>query len=141
MLVLGGRNAIGSVLHVVLGPESELHQDLHGAAILDVTPLLAAMSGTDKVFMSLTRCRSEQITSSILTGSKIPFMNSFTNQHAAVPASSHTENGTTSAQETTETPREKCQYCAKPAVLLPITGFKICQSCAAIELGRRLKKK
>ncbi len=132
MLVLGGHNALGNVLHVVMGPESDLHQDIHGAKILDVTPLLAAMNGAEKIFLSLTRCRSEQITSQVMTAARVPFMNSFTGTNSAVPAPAE-------PQPATETAGQKCQYCHRDAQLLPIDGFQVCSSCAAIELGRRVK--
>lgn len=135
MLVLGNQNALGNVLHVVVGPESDLHQDIHGAKILDITPILAHMSGDNKVYLSLTRCRSEGITSRIMTEAKIPYINSFTGTNA--PSAS--QPAVEAKQEQAVQTGAKCQYCGNEAALLPIEGFKVCGSCAAIELGRRLK--
>ncbi len=138
MLVLGGHNAVGSLLRVVVGPETDLHQDIHGAKILDITPILSAMSGENKVYLSLTRCRSEQITAQIMSGAQIPYLNSFTgNDKPGTPqvAVAAKEDKTVTAAVT------QCTYCGNEASLLPIDGFKICNSCAVIELGRRLKRK
>ena len=136
MLVLGSRNPLGNILHVVVGPESELHQDLHGAKILDITPVLAQMDGMSHVYLSLTRCRGEMMTAQILTGSKITHLNSFVK-----PTDVPTADANATAQPSVVGTREKCQYCGKLADLLPIDGFKVCPDCAAIELGRRLPKR
>ena len=139
MLVLGGHNQLGNVLHVIMGPESELHQDIHGAQILDITQLLAMMSGTDKVYLSLTRCRSEQVTAQIMSGSGVPYINSFTGTGTPGTPKVVTPQPRQDSQDPTVAPKQKCSYCSAEAELLPVDGFSICGSCAAIELGRRIK--
>ena len=128
MLVLGGHNNLGNVLHVVMGPESELHQDIHGATILDVTPLLSVMNGQERIFLSVTRCRSEQLSSHVMTTANLKYLNSFSVPDAAagkpVPI----------AKPAKQVP---CQCCGATIPLLGVPGFNICASCAAIELNRR----
>ena len=132
MLVLGGHNALGNVLHVIVGPESDFYQDINGCATLDITPVLAAMNGTEKCYISLTRCRSEQGTSHAMAAGKLSFLNSL-----AAPVAERDKP----TVDTPETTAGTCQYCGRHASLLPIEGFKVCSDCAAIELGRRCKRK
>ena len=136
MLVLGAHNVAGNVLHVVMGPESELHMDIHGANILDITPILARMREDQKVFLSVTRCRSEQQTSTLMATAKVPFNSTVPSTPDTVPSS---PDGATTLDSTPVTAKETCQYCKGETDLLPVSGFKVCGSCAAIELGRRIK--
>lgn len=77
MLLIGGKTEAGHVLHLIVGPESEFHMDVHGSQLLDITPLLIAMNGSSKIFVSLTRCKSEANTSQLMDVSSIPHLNSF----------------------------------------------------------------
>jgi hypothetical protein len=59
MIVLGGSNAHGNLLHIVLGPESSFWMGLHGAVLSNITPVLNAMDPSLPVFVHVSRCESE----------------------------------------------------------------------------------
>lgn len=138
MIALGGHNQLGNVLHMIVGPESELHIDLHGAKVLDITPILVAMNPEERVFVSVTRCRSESQLINQLTSSDVTFLNSFAGLMKAqpqLPAASSAKP----AEPTVK--KGRCAFCGKPDTeLLPIPGFKICSDCAQLELRRNAQK-
>jgi len=121
------------------------------------------MDGSRQVFLTLTRCRSEQLTTGNMQGMSIKYVNSF--QGTAPGSPDQPENGQpedgqpqygqvhyaqqsaekslkdtaphqTSAASETSTPAGKCGYCDQERPLLKVPGFYICQVCAQIELGR-----
>jgi hypothetical protein len=149
MLALRGKSQVGNMLHVTVGPESDLFCDIHGAAVLDVTPLLMEMNGSQHVYLTLTRCRSEQTTSRSMVGAGITHLSSFgtTEEGAAAAAAAGpgvftppgTEQTGAAPKKEEDAPKTKagpCEYCSQPSQLLPIPGFHICKVCAQIELGR-----
>jgi hypothetical protein len=167
MLVVGGHNAVGNVLHVIIGPETELFTDIHGAKVLDITELLSRMNGEQPVYLSLTRCKSEAFTAASMDATGLAYYNSFTGQPVADQPSHHVATGasqsapppimaTPAPKDTRATPqvqqqpvqgvvvqlqRGRCTYCGTPdKALLPLEGICICGECMAIELGR-LKEK
>ena len=142
MIVVGGKNQIGHVLHVIVGPESEFYMDVHGAKVLELTPLLMAMNGAERIFLSFTRCRSEQLTTQLMNASQVPHLNSFGTSTPATDkdAAAETPSGDNAVAPKTAKPKPKCSYCSGDNMpLLPIPGFKICAECAQIELGRMKK--
>ena len=143
MLVLGGKSKEGHTLHLIVGPESEFHMDVHGASFLDITPLLAAMNGSERVQLSFTRCKSELITSKCMQVTGIPHLNSF--QVAEEPPETSSRAGRRSKKAEKDPGAilpailmGRCSYCGLPdQELLKIPDIKICSSCAQIELGRK----
>ena len=128
MLVVGGKHPAGQILHVIVGPESELHMDIHGAKIIDLTPILSQFEGNEHVYMSLTRCRGELETKQRMNAQQIPYLSSFT------PPAKEEEKAEPAAVQA------RCTYCGNPErTLLPLPGFRICQECARIELSRTAK--
>lgn len=148
MIILGGQNSVGSVIHLITGPESELYMDLHGANIVDITPLLAALvgySGERKLFISLTRCGDELSTMEALSEVQIPCASTGLHKgQAEKPVKDETENppvAPTGATPKKDSGIGRCRYCGTPnKKLLPIPGFHICESCAQIELGRNKER-
>jgi hypothetical protein len=134
MLVVGGKHPAGQILHVIVGPESELHMDIHGAKIIDLTPILSQFEGNEHVYMSLTRCRGEVETKQRMNAQAIPYISSFT-----PPAKEEVED----KPSTVVNPQApaNCTYCgSKDKPLLPVPGFRICPECVQIELGRQSKR-
>lgn len=140
MLVLGSNNSMGNVVHVVVGPESELHQDVHGATIADITPILSAMDNSKRVYLSLTRCRSEQITVQVMKAANMGHLSTFSPGQKPGEISS-SEDTETSGKQDAPVQREKCQYCLAETELLPIPNYRICTACATIELNRKKSRK
>jgi hypothetical protein len=154
MLALRGKSQVGNMLHVVIGPETELFSDIHGAAVLDVTPLLYGMDGEQHVFLTLTHCRTEQITAQRMAGAGIPHISSFgptapdgEGESGASPEAFVGTEQVPTANTAQKAPgkkvpgtkhnvKAKCEYCTEELDLLPIPGFHICRVCAQIELGR-----
>jgi hypothetical protein len=157
MLAVRGINPAGNVLHVICGPETDLFMDIHGAKILDVTPLLQEMEQSQPVFLMITRCKNEQMTTRQLDGVGAKFLNSFNPADLGMcPDCEATGAGTnkgpakgkpeakkpnSESAGTIQLSRGKCSYCAQDRILLPIPQFKICPTCAQIEIGRSDKKK
>ena len=142
MLVLGGKSKDGHILHMIVGPESEFHMDVHGVSFMDITPLLLAMNGTGQVQLSFTRCKSELVTSKCMQATGIPHLNSF--QVAEEPEAEQKPGRKQKKVEkdpgaiTPSIQVGRCSYCGvADQELLRIPGVKICGPCAQIELGRR----
>ena len=142
MLALCGKNPSGNVLHVVVGPETELFTDIHGAKILDITPALRQMDFDKRVFISLTRCRSEAASASLMRSSGIEFLTSFQDaldteddDMQAVTKASCNVDAAAAEQHPLVVNNGECDYCHVMKALVPIPGFKICQECNQIELG------
>jgi hypothetical protein len=62
MLMVFGKNPIGNVVHVVLGRESQLWADLHGAVTIDLTGVLKLADPAMPVLLNITRCEDEHET-------------------------------------------------------------------------------
>lgn len=144
MIAIPGSNPIGNVLHLILGPESELIADIHGATIMDVTLAINKFSTEKPIFVSISRCKSEIETSKQLTYTKIEHINSLP---GISDKSSSCDNcgacGTIPGKDKEPSPEKVmisfkdgvCAYCNSKGKLLPIPGQKICMTCAQIELG------
>ena len=136
MLVLGGKGSEGHVLHLIVGPESDFHLDVHGVGVLDITPLLLAMNGTARVQLQLTRCKSEIVTSKCMQATGVPHLNSFeiTEEPEAKPGRAKRRDPGAIVPAGSV---GRCSYCGVQDVeLLPIPGIKICGACAHLELSR-----
>jgi len=126
MLVLPGQNPAGNILHVIIGPETELFSDIHGAALLDITDVLAHMEQGRETYLSVTRTKSEAVTAQQMRSSGIVHKNSFGKQEK--PADNPNTSSVTNVG--------KCEFCNRDAELMSIPKIKICHPCAQIELGR-----
>ena len=144
MIMILGHNPLGNVIHMIVGPETELFEDIHGAKIMDITEPLKAVTSGEHVFVSLTRCKSEPVTEAMLKAGNIPYMSSFSGLAEAglnPGGAKATTQDKTTAKATKVGTKDKCQYCKREADLLPVPGFKICAVCAQIELGQLRTKK
>ena len=131
MLLVPGKNQVGNVLHVILGPESELCMDMHGACVCDITELLKVMDTTMPVFIAVTRSRSELATVAGLAALGVPV--AYANQTGKAPTSATPPSSVQPAKRT-----GVCAYCSQETELVAGARMKICSSCLEIELG--LKK-
>jgi len=146
MLALRGQSQVGNMLHLIVGPETELFGDIHGAAVLDITALLSDMDGNEQVFLTMTRCRSEQITAHNMQTTGMKFTNSFNagepelaGQPNIPPVQAPVPDAVRDAvRDSAKNQRVTgvCTYCNQSQPLLRVPGFSICQVCAQIELGR-----
>ena len=136
MILVPGKNPAGNVLHVVIGPESELYTDLHGAQVVDITNILEQCDRNQPVLLQVTRTLSETRTLVGLMASGVtaaathlgelirPAINEQSKQKTATPASA----------------TGVCGYCNQRSPLLPIKSVHICEQCAQIELGLRKQR-
>lgn len=158
MLAIPGKNPMGNVLHLVIGPESELVMDMQGSAVMDITPVINKFDAAHPVFVSLSRSRNEITTSNALKQAGVSHLGFMATpapdgcsgdcEHCNVD---HGSSGGTYAvggnfkqgkkPGKSEVKNETCAYCKKPGQLLPVPGFKICVSCAQIELGLNAKSR
>lgn len=74
MLVIPGKNPMGNVVHLVVGPETELVMDMQGAAIMDISKVLNKFDASKPVYVSVTRTRNETMTSDGLKKAMVPHM-------------------------------------------------------------------
>lgn len=138
MIMLGGHNPMGNVIHLIVGPETEMFMDIHGSMIIPVAELLNTFDKNETVFVSFTRCKSEMATQMMLKNAGIMHMASFSlvGQNIVEPGA-QTESKAKQESPKAESKKsvERCKYCKRETELLPIPGFKICTVCAQIELG------
>jgi len=171
MIAMLGTNPFGKVLHLMIGPETDLFIDINGAALLDITPMLSSLSQDGKAYISLTRTKSEVITEQQMRSAGMSHVDQPL-LPGAVPALREPEFGPNTPPEQDELqaaiqarmrqamkqPVQKtaasssdtrlvvktgtCSYCgASETKLLPVPGHKICVLCTQIELGRKKKRK
>jgi hypothetical protein len=134
---------MGNVLHVILGPETELFADIHGAKIVDVSDVLSQLEADKATYLSYTRCKSEPLTAEKLKNAGISFKSSFSAGQSC-PHCAARVNTEESAEKSDEDgaavmPKKNvgvCQFCQRETELLDIPKFKICVVCAQIEIGR-----
>ena len=152
MLALKGKAQVGNMLHVIIGPETELFSDIHGAAVMDITPLLMEMDGEQHVFLTLTHCRSEQVTARHMQSADMTHISSFSGMSKAekddATSEAYAAFGSAMASDQSKSSKPKsdtkesevahgrCEYCGQDMPLLGLPGFRICKVCAQIELGR-----
>lgn len=150
MIVVQGNNPIGNVIHLIMGPESDLIQDVHGAIILDVTEVVNSLSRDSKTFVSISKCRNESMTGSLMNSAGLKFNGTFPQIMPGSKACECDECKKASKDKPTETKPEEsvtvalkegiCSYCHAKTRLMPIAGESICMPCAQIELGLKKKK-
>ena len=143
MIIIHGHNPMGNVLHMIVGPETEMFQDIHGAKIMDITDVIKHSVQSESTFVSLTRCKSEALTEAMLKGASVPYRSSFNgiSEGSVVADKSSEEKQVVKEAKIIKDVKERCTYCKRETVLLPIPGFKICTVCAQIELGQLKSKK
>ena len=137
MIVVLGHNALGHVLHVIVGPESEFFMDIHGAKIIDISNVLQTINNDARVFLSITRTKNEPHCLASLTASGITAYSSFGDQPPRImlapggkQPSEAPASAPSAAAPTDSATCGNCTYCGKAQHLLPISGFKICHGCA-----------
>lgn len=131
MILLPSHNALGNVLHIILGPESDTYMDVHGNLITDLTEVINGFDRNSPIFLSITRSRDEQATLTELVKQGVKVASSFVGQAAV-------QRHDTSQPQPQPQPKAKtkiCNYCGMAKELVPVLGFNICQSCLQIELG------
>ena len=128
MLLIPGHNPAGNVLHVIIGPESELYCDLHGMQVADITEMLSLFNANEPVHLQLTRTSSERVTAAGLI---------------AMGGADIIKTTAPGKQGTEKAPRKSaaCSYCGQNVPLVPVTGVRVCEQCLQIELGLKAQKK
>jgi len=79
MILVYGKNPTANVLHVITGPETDFWMQMHGAAAVDLTPVLQQMNHGQPVYLHVTRCDDEQdmashLQSLMADGAEYPFV-------------------------------------------------------------------
>lgn len=148
MILLLGKNQMANVLHVLLGEETDFWTQLHGAAAVDITPILQQMEQGKPIVLHVTRCDSEHqvahhIQGMMGAGGHYPFVPPtfvFTPksapdavQQATAPVSPGPYAAAADSQAQGIIGR--CSRCLiEGAVLVPSLSPQICHSCATIDL-------
>lgn len=151
MLALPAQNAIGEVVHIMMGPEGDIFQDLHGVQVMEITDWIRNHNTDSRVFLQVTRCRSENELQAHLVRGKLPCRSSITSSCADPElceqcAAKEDCKQRAVAKESKPGAKAmvaggKCELCGSVQPLLPIPNVKICLSCAAIELNRKPRRK
>lgn len=140
MIVFGEQSVDGSILHLLIGPETEMSMDLKGSSKLDVTPLLESLSGSEKVVLSINRCRSEMDTDLQMSEFDISHLCSFDNGGEVVEIEEDEVEEVSCLGSVSDVRVGVCDYCSQTKGLLDLPGFNICSQCVMIELGIDRKK-
>jgi len=149
MIVVGNQKPDHRVVHVIVGVETELYMDLHGAAEIDVTELMSGLPPGTQVKLRLTRCKSEAGTVRGLVTGDVPHMYSFVGAPATQEPAGPVKGRAPDLEEimakdrgTRPVPKKNgcCSYCGSITEILDIPGISICRTCAQIEIGRAQAK-
>ena len=142
MLAIPGKNPLGNVLHLVVGPESELVMDMEGSCIMEISALLNKFDTQAPVFVSITRSRSEAQTSASLKQAGVPHMGvvSQVDKCDGNCEACGTDKPKTKAKPKVQAKADVCDYCHNTVPLMPVPGKRICASCTQIELGLKSNK-
>jgi len=139
MIAMLGQNPLGRVLHLIVGPETDLFMDINGSAVLDLTAMLPQLTaGNQHAFVSVTRTKSEAQTEKMMQAAGMAQVSG-----PGVPTGEQSASGVQAPPVQTKSQAEglimksgKCEFCGSQARLLPIPGYNICPLCAQIEIGR-----
>lgn len=74
MVILGAKSESGNTIHAVVGPESELFMDIHGATVIDIADLVKTLGAESPIHLCVTRCRDEAALQRQLEVKGIPFI-------------------------------------------------------------------
>lgn len=156
---------MGQVIHVIFGPESEFFMDVHGAKLADITNIISALSADEKVFLSLTRTRSEKNCVNVINSLGIFFTfsfsdnassptiaPSFSSNHLAAIFSNpsavsssmdilNKSNNFSDSNTMSDAKVDKCDFCGNTRELLPLSSINVCATCALIDLKRILNER
>ena len=136
MILVPGHNEAGNVLHIILGPESELYSDLHGAQVVDITPALSAFVADEPVYLSITRTKSERETIRLMADAGVLVGSTALHKRDGEPEAPKSKATSKHNKKGSDT----CSYCKQTVPLVDIPMFKICKECAQIELGLQQRK-
>jgi hypothetical protein len=155
VIVVPGSNTLGNVLNLIMGPESELLADIHGASVMDITEAVLPLLNTNtKLYISVSRCRNEVLTTATLRANKVSHISTFS--EAAEKMQGNEGRGGTAVSDkpdalpaalnqkpnAVESNPKKCDYCGQMTDLVKdIPNVNICKSCIQIEIGCKLKKR
>jgi hypothetical protein len=159
MIIVGGTNQHGNILHIVLGPESSFWMGLHGAVLSNITQLLNAMDSSQPVFLHVSRCESESqmaelISAHAAAGVQYPFQ---VPTNVFIPTKPQSNASSTSATPPTVKPaatpakqavplatpapntvviqKGKCARCGSPRKeLVPKVDPTICYDCLHLDM-------
>jgi hypothetical protein len=140
MILVPGKNPIGNVLHVIMGPESELYMDLHGSQIVDITAILNMFDKSVRVVLHVTRSCSERdtIEGLIMAGAPVASTHGSTVKSGVAPQAQ--PDAAPAAATAPAAPVDGvCSYCAQHKAIVSTAAW-ICESCLQIELGLRKQR-
>lgn len=142
MILVLGKNPGANLLHVLLGHETDFWMQLHGAAAMDLTPVLHQLEAGKPVVLHITRCDDEQamahqLQSMSASGGHYPFVPPtfvFTPKSAPEPVVAPA--APPAAAKPIPQKATRCQRCLTSNVpLVPELQPSICYKCAQIDLA------
>lgn len=136
MIMMGSQNQFANIVHLIIGPETELIMDVHGSIIMDMSPILKLLPSMDKVLVNVSKCRTEPLTDQMMTSMGIPHMCTSMNVKPVGPDGTPAQPQTTKSEVVTTT----CVKCGQ-ATTLPVPNVRLCTPCIQIELGLKHEAK
>ena len=141
MIVLGGANQHGNILHVILGPETEFWSELHGASVSNITQVLNGMNHEMPVFLHITKCASEteltaKITAHMAMGAPYPFPVT-TTLFAQVKKTTEptVKDAAVPTEDTPAIAKVKCTRCGSVKnELVPKLDPPLCYDCMRLDM-------
>lgn len=129
MIMMGSQTKFGNIVHLIIGPETELIMDVHGSLVMDLTELIKTMPPAEKTLVNVSKCRTEPLTSQMLNMMGVPHTCTSMNVITAV-----NPNGQPPQTTKSEKPKGTCKLCGTPTDFA-IPAVKLCDNCVQIELG------
>ena len=134
MLILGEKQGDLNVLHVIIGPETQMQFNMTGHSVTEITEFVSKISSGEKCIIALNKCESEEELLNVINfqQSKLEFMKQLQNS-----------NGITSSEQKEEKEPEKyrCPQCLVPGGGILTNGIiSPCKSCQEIDNAIKNKK-
>ena len=135
MILLGGKHAIGNILRVIVGPESEFWLDVHGAAVTDISELIRQFDPAQPSYISISRCRCEQdLQMDMQHAGDTMGIDLGALPQAGKPTAKLPPPITQPAAKPAPKSLAACSRCGQPSELVPKLEPPICYNCVKIDL-------
>jgi len=138
MLILGEKHGELHVLHVIIGPETQMQFNMTGHSVTEITEFISQVPSGEKCIIALNKCESEEELLNTLNfqKSKIEFMKQL--QNTDEPSSSHQSEP---VKEKTESIKLRCPHCYSANAGILVDGIVTpCKSCQEINNAIKNKK-
>jgi len=141
MIVLGEEQEDQSILHVIIGPETDFHFDLHGHSYLDISNYIHRMPKDKPVVLTINRCNSEENVISELTDNQMRLQVADVMGSLMGQTSDDNETQNNSKKSIKKNKNVRCPDCGRPGSAIIKSGKVYpCETCQKINGELNTKK-